>query len=101
MKSDDVDAVTVHDAGGRRRFIRRGSALLLAGGAAAALPGTALADCDRRGYSGQKQAGNGSDSDSGAEGDRPGCGRRETPKISDASPRQVPGRRVRVGRVVG
>ena len=104
MASNEVDAVTVRDAGGRRRFIRRGSALLLAGAAATALPpasAQARADCDQRGHSGEKPAGAGSDSDTGQSADRPGCGRREPPKLSEANPRAVPERAVSVTKIVG
>ena len=102
MATSDTDAVTIRDASGRRRFIRRGSALLLAGGAVAALPTQAFADCDQRGYSGEKQAENGSDSDAGQSADRPGCGRyREPPKISEANPRATPERAVSVTKIVG
>lgn len=104
----DIDAVVVHDRAGRRRFIRSGSAFLLTSGAVATLGNDAFAsECDRgRGQgAGEKtpeDAGNGSDSDSGASGDPVGCGRRyhEKPKISMKSPEQKYDKPVAVGKVV-
>lgn len=88
----DQDCITVTDRASRRRFIRTGSAFLLgsaAAGAAIAAPSSSqilVADCDSGG-SGEKKpehAGNGSDSDSGANADPAGCGRRyeDKPKLS-------------------
>lgn len=104
----EADALIVHDRAGRRRFIRTGSAFLLTGGLATTLGNGALAsECDRsRGQgAGQKRpedAGNGSDSDAGANGDPIGCGRRyhEKPKISMSSPSDEPVKTVSVDKIV-
>lgn len=84
------DCITVIDRASRRRFMRTGSAFLLgsaaAGAAITAHSQVLVADCDSGG-SGEKkpeQAGNGSDSDTGANADPAGCGRRyeDKPKLS-------------------
>ena len=107
-KETDADAIIVRDRVGRRRFIRAGSAFLLTTGTAATVGNGALAsECDRgRGQGAGKKtpedAGNGSDSDSGANGDPIGCGRRyhEKPKISLISPDEVSEEPVSVAKVV-
>jgi hypothetical protein len=97
-ESDTSDCITITDRAARRRFIRTGSAFLLGGatvGASLATSSQALAaDCDQnRGEEKPEQAGNGSDSDSGAGADPAGCGRRqEEPKLS-----KLPSRPHRVG----
>jgi len=67
----------------RRHFMRTGGAIMLAG-AAAAVSGNAMADCDSPLGTGQKNPNQaGSDSDTGASGDRNGCGRKsKKPKMT-------------------
>lgn len=82
--SDASDAIVIYDRSSRRRFIRTGAAFLLAGGAVARSSQTLAGDCDRApDENNPKQAGNGSDSDAGANADPEGCGRRQDkPKIT-------------------
>ncbi len=83
MKSPVKDSMVVQDRSGRRKFIRTGSAFLLAGGSLAHLHSAYGDECDRvPDEKNPKQAGNGSDSDEGAEADAPGCGRQNNPKIT-------------------
>ena len=97
MSTEKVsDNVIVEDGAGRRRFMRRGATFVAVAGAAATSVGrSALAsDCDRGGPGGEKPeyAGNGSDSDKGANADPTGCGRRqEAPKISMSTPESEAG----------
>ena len=83
MSEFDDDGIVVHDAAGRRRFMRAGAALVATGVAAAAASRTALAaDCDR------SASGCGcSDSDSGENSDPTGAGKRcSTISISSRRP---------------
>lgn len=65
------DDVIVHDASGRRRFMRTGAAFVAAGAALAASRSALAADCDRA------EGGCGcSDSDSGEGSDPTGAGKR-------------------------
>lgn len=111
MKNQDTaegaasDVVTIEDKNGRRRFIRSGAAFLLAGSAVAGTTASAqeeddlfLADCDSVGYNGEKNAeAEGSDSDSGNNADRPGCGRKK-PVITEY--RKGDPKKVKVGKVI-
>lgn len=75
------DTVVIEDKNGRRRFIRAGAAFLLAGAAGANAQeddDVFRSDCDSQGGGGPKNAEmEGSDSDTGATADRPGCGRKK------------------------
>ena len=71
---DDTDAIVARDAGGRRRFIRRGAAFALVGGALATGARAALAaDCDRNREGCEARC---SDNDTGENSDPTGRGRR-------------------------
>ncbi len=81
MKPTDKDLVVVQDRTSRRQFIRTGGAFLIG---AATIPAASMAqqrtDCDQSwNGEGEKQAGDGTDSDSGVGADRPGCGRGQAP----------------------
>ena len=68
---DSDDDIVVHDATGRRRFMRAGAALAAGAAALAAGRGALAADCDR------SASGCGcSDSDSGENSDPTGAGKR-------------------------
>ncbi len=75
------DTVVVENKSGRRHFIRAGAAFLLAGSAAVNAQeedNLFRSDCDSQGGGGPKNPDlEGSDSDSGATADRPGCGRKK------------------------
>jgi len=83
------DTMVIRDRTGRREFFRAGAVFVLAGssigsGIAQAQEQPIRTDCDSLGFSGEKNtevAGN--DSDTGAAGDRPGCGRRNPPALSN------------------
>jgi len=83
------DSVVVRDRAGRREFFRTGAAFIAAGsGIAASSMARAQeairVDCDTTGFSGEKNTEvEGNDSDTGANGDRPGCGRRNPPALSN------------------
>lgn len=105
--NETSDAVVIHDRANRRRFMRRGAAFVAAAGviSSGSMRSAMASDCDRGGTGGEKpeHAGNGSDSDSGANADPTGCGRNydEKPKISRAVPdteKSVP-KRVVVARI--
>lgn len=108
-KNEPSDGVVIHDRVKRRRFMRRGAAIVAAAGAlSTSSMRTALAsDCDRGGAGGEKpeHAGNGSDSDSGANADPTGCGRNqeEKPKISYVVPGSEKGapKNIVVARIAG
>ncbi len=74
-----TDTVLVDDPSGRRRFIRTGAAFILAGSSVASSQEEGLrVDCDRQGLGEEKNPeAAGSDSDTGATADRPGCGRKK------------------------
>lgn len=101
MKPSDKDLITVRDRSSRRQFIRQGGALLLG---AAAIPATSSAqqqrtDCDSFwNGEGEKQAGDGTDNDTGVGADRPGCGRGQPP-LTQHSPAQPFDRTVKVAKV--
>ena len=72
MSDTDEDGIVVHDAAGRRRFIRAGAAFVATGVAAVATGRAALAaDCDRN-----AEGCGCSDSDSGEGSDPTGAGKR-------------------------
>jgi len=108
-EKDTADSVVIHDSSDRRRFMRRGAAFVAVLGTVAAGAGRSAlaADCDRGGPGGKKpeHAGNGSDSDTGANADPTGCGRNyeEKPKISQTTPATEPGspQRVSVAKILG
>ncbi|MFK7993923.1 MAG: hypothetical protein AB8B87_07280 [Granulosicoccus sp.] len=109
-ETDNADSVVIHDSANRRRFIRKGAVFVAAASVLAASAGrSALAsDCDRGGAAGEKKpehAGNGSDSDTGANADPTGCGRNyeDKPKISRKSPVSEPGspRKISVAKIIG
>jgi len=90
MKKPDTpepDTVGVEDKNVRRRFIRTGAAFLLAGGAVAQAQEESemfRTDCDSQGGGGPKDAEvAGNDTDAGATADRPGCGRRKPPAMTE------------------
>ena len=100
MKPSDKDLITIRDRSSRRQFIRNGGALLLG---VAAIPSNSSAqqgtDCDRSwNGEGEKQAGDGTDSDSGVGADRPGCGRGQPP-LTQHSPAQPSDRTVTVAKI--
>jgi len=99
------DSITVRDQASRRRFIRSGTAFLIAGGALSVGQAVRADECDRARSAGPdeenpKQAGNGSDSDSGAGSDPSGCGRNpDQPKISSTTPNSDVDRPLQVARI--
>ena len=108
MSNDEntPDGVVIKDRSSRRTFMRRGAAIVAVTGAVSASSiRTALAsDCDRGGPGGEKpkHGGNGSDTDTGANADPTGCGRRpEKPKISQVAPKSqtVASKRVKVAKI--
>jgi len=84
MKKPDI--IVSADSSGRRRFIRTGSAFLIAASTAAHSQGDdvpARSDCDQSGTGEAKNPqASMSDSDSGANADRQGCGTKKTPAIT-------------------
>ena len=80
-----TDTVLVRDATGRRAFVRAGAAFLLAGGSLAKAQEESIRyDCDGVGFAGEKNAEvSGNDSDTGAAADRPGCGRKKPPAMTE------------------
>ncbi len=103
MKKSDSDSVLIYDRCSRRQFVRAGSTFLLAGGAATLVRPAIANECDRiPDEEHPKQAGHGSDSDSGSNGDPEGCGRRPVkPKITQYEQRQKFGRTVAVAKIPG
>lgn len=97
-----TDKIISRDGSGRREFIRTGAALLLAGGASAARAQeteSLRVDCDRRGLGEEKNPElSGHDSDSGANADRPGCGRKKPPAMTQYN-KKPPGKTTRVAKV--
>lgn len=93
--------VEVDSKRGRRRFIRAGAAFLLAGSAAAQAQEESenfRSDCDSRGGGGPKNPNlEGSDSDTGAYADRPGCGTKKPPAMTRYN---KSGKKIKVGKVV-
>lgn len=78
------DTIVIRDRSGRRKFFRAGAAFVLAGSSIAQAQETQRYDCDSLGFSGEKNTEvEGNDSDTGANGDRPGCGRRPPPVMSN------------------
>lgn len=78
------DTIVIRDRTGRREFFRAGAAFVLAGSGMAQAQETIRYDCDSLGFSGEKNPETeGNDSDSGATADRPGCGRRNPPALSN------------------
>lgn len=79
------DTVVVRDAAGRRAFVRAGAAFLLTGGSLVQAQEEAIRyDCDSVGFAGEKNAEvSGNDSDTGATADRPGCGRKKPPAMTE------------------
>ena len=81
------DTIVIQDRTGRRAFFRAGAAFVLAGSSIAqgqAQAQGARFDCDSLGFSGEKNPETeGNDSDTGATADRPGCGRRNPPALSN------------------
>lgn len=106
-KKENADSIVVHDSANRRRFMRQGAAFVAAAGVmSVGSTRSALAsDCDRGGPGGEKPevAGNGSDSDTGANADPTGCGRRyeEKPKLSRSTPASGAPKTVSVAKVLG
>ena len=108
-KDNPSDGVVIHDRSKRRRFMRRGAEFVVAAGAisAGSMRSARASDCDRGGPGGEKpeHAGNGSDSDTGANADPTGCGRNheEKPKISQAVPGTEKGapRNIAVAKIIG
>lgn len=78
------DSLVIYDRSSRRRFIRNGTAFLIASSAVSFSNSVLANDCDRApDEKNPKQAGNGSDSDTGSSADPEGCGRKQNkPKIS-------------------
>ncbi len=95
------DTVVVQDKNGRRRFIRTGAAFLLAGAAGVSAQeedDVFRSDCDSQGGGGPKNPDMaGSDSDSGASADRPGCGRKK-PVMTEY--REEGHQKVKVARII-
>jgi hypothetical protein len=78
------DSIVVRDRAGRRAFFRAGAAVVLAGSGVAQAQEPLRYDCDSQGFAGEKNVNaEGNDSDTGATADRPGCGRRQPPAMSD------------------
>jgi len=97
----EKDKLIIRDRSSRRQFLRSGTAFLLAGTTAAQAQddlGPLRFDCDSRGGNVQKNPDDaGSDADSGAVADRPGCGRRDAPpKMTQLSPTPL---RPKVGKI--
>ncbi len=94
-----TDAVIVRDSSGRRAFVRAGAAFLLSASTVArSQEESTRYDCDGQGSAGEKNpelAGN--DSDTGANADRPGCGVRRPPAMSEYKKKEKSA--VRVARV--
>jgi len=95
------DSITVQDPTGRRRFFRTGAAFLLSGVAIANAQeenGLIRTDCDSVGnVQGKNSELEGSDSDAGATADRPGCGRKKPPAMTEY--KTQPGQKVSVAKV--
>ena len=85
-----TDKIVVRDASGRRQFIRTGAGLLFgASTVARSQEEGGFVDCDRRGMGEEKNAElDGHDSDSGASADRPGCGRKKPPVMTEYRKKQ-------------
>ena len=78
------DSIVIQDRTGRRKFFRTGAAFVLAGSSIVQAQESIRSDCDSQGYSGEKNPqAEGNDSDTRATGDRPGCGRRNPPALSN------------------
>ena len=95
------EIVEVDSKNGRRRFIRAGAVFLLAGSAAAKAQEESenfRSDCDSRGGGGPKNPDlEGSDSDTGATADRPGCGTKKPPAMTEYNKSK---KKIKVGKVV-
>jgi len=94
------DSITVQNPTGRRRFFRTGAAFLLAGVSVANAQeeGVIRSDCDGVGSAqGKNPELEGSDSDTGATADRPGCGRKKPPAMTEY--KIQPGHKVSVAKV--
>ncbi len=96
-----TDTVMVEDPTGRRRFIRTGAAFILAGSSVANSQEESLrVDCDRQGLGEEKNPDvAGSDSDSGATADRPGCGRKK-PAMTNYNKKDDGNQSVQVRKVI-
>jgi len=94
------DSFEIEDVNGRRRFIRAGAAFLLAGSSVAGAQEEVLrTDCDSQGGGGAKNPElEGSDSDSGATADRPGCGRKKPPAMTDYNKNR--NKKITVGKII-
>jgi len=95
-----TDSITVQDPTGRRRFFRAGAAFLMAGVSVANAQeeGVFRTDCDSVGnVQGKNPELEGSDSDAGATADRPGCGRKKPPVMTEY--KTQPGAKVTVAKV--
>ncbi len=95
------DTVVIDDPSGRRRFIRTGAAFVLAASSVASAQEDELrVDCDRQGMGEAKDANqSGSDSDSGANADRPGCGTRK-PTMTEYNRNEDGKEKVKVKKVI-
>lgn len=96
-----TDTVIVEDKRGRRRFIRAGAAFLLAGSATVGAQEESeifRTDCDSQGGGGEKNPEMAqTDSDAGANADRPGCGRKK-PTLTEY--KKGGQRKIKVGKVI-
>lgn len=79
------DTVVVRDSSGRRAFVRAGAAFLLSASTVVKSQEESIRyDCDSQGFAGQKNPEvSGNDTDSGATADRPGCGRKKPPAMTE------------------
>jgi len=99
-RKNNKDTMEVDDKHGRRHFIRTGAAFLMvgAGAASAQEEGNFRADCDSQGgVVGKNAEEEGSDSDSGATADRPGCGTKKPPSLTEYNKRE---KKIKVGKVI-
>lgn len=106
--AESDDSLVIYDRSSRRQFIRNGTAFLFAGSTVSFSNSVLANDCDRApDEETPKQAGNGSDSDTGSSADRAGCGReQDKPKITQYRSNQPSGstdsdKTVTVVKVVG
>ena len=78
MSKKHQDTLIVRDASGRRSFLRQGAVFLVGTTSMTSSMSVFAFDCDRNSTdSRQKQATEGSDSDSGASADPAGCGQKK------------------------
>ena len=79
------DAVVVRDSSGRRAFVRAGAAFLLSASTVVKAQEESIRyDCDSLGFAGEKNPEiSGNDSDTGSTADRPGCGRKKPPAMTE------------------